>query len=109
MIFGGAIMHFQWKASAPVGEQEAQRLPSSRTSTSAALTPTWSETAWLADYVLPMGVGGERHDLQSQETHAGRWIAFRQPVSRLDIEEIRPADPPPAERSEHFGGKVGKP
>ena len=21
----------------------------------AALTPTWSETAWYADYVLPMG------------------------------------------------------
>jgi anaerobic selenocysteine-containing dehydrogenase len=49
----------------------------------AALTPTWSETAWLADYVLPMGVGGERHDLQSQETHAGRWIAFRQPVVKV--------------------------
>jgi anaerobic selenocysteine-containing dehydrogenase len=49
----------------------------------AALTPNWSETAWLADYVLPMGVGGERHDLQSQETHAGRWIAFRQPVVRI--------------------------
>jgi len=49
----------------------------------AALTPTWSETAWLADYVLPMGVGGERHDIQSQETHAGRWIAFRQPVVRV--------------------------
>ncbi len=49
----------------------------------AALTPVWSETAWLADYVLPMGLAGERHDLQSQETHAGRWIAFRQPVVRV--------------------------
>jgi anaerobic selenocysteine-containing dehydrogenase len=49
----------------------------------AALTPVWSETAWLADYVLPMGVGGERHDLQSQETQAARWIAFRQPVVRV--------------------------
>ena len=28
-----------------------------------ALTPTWSETAWFADYVLPMGVAAERHDL----------------------------------------------
>ena len=36
----------------------------------AALTPTWSETAWFADYVLPMGLGTERHDLMSQETHA---------------------------------------
>jgi|TARA_B110001454_G_scaffold5051_1_gene4699 anaerobic selenocysteine-containing dehydrogenase len=47
-----------------------------------ALTPTWSETAIFADYVLPMGVGSERHDLASFETHAGRWIGFRQPVMR---------------------------
>lgn len=47
-----------------------------------ALTPTWSETAWFADYVLPMGLGTERHDLMSQETHAGQWIGFRQPVLR---------------------------
>jgi anaerobic selenocysteine-containing dehydrogenase len=47
-----------------------------------ALTPTWSETAWFADYVLPMGVGAERHDVASYETHAGRWIGFRQPVQR---------------------------
>ena len=47
-----------------------------------ALTPTWSETAWFADYVLPMGVASERHDLASFETHAGRWIGFRQPVMR---------------------------
>ena len=49
----------------------------------AALTPVWSETAWYADYVLPMGVASERHDLMSQETHAARWIGFRQPVLRL--------------------------
>ena len=47
-----------------------------------ALTPTWSETAVFADYVLPMGVGAERHDVASFETHAGRWIGFRQPVMR---------------------------
>ena len=47
-----------------------------------ALTPTWNETAWFADYVLPMGVGAERHDVVSYETHASRWIAFRQPVFR---------------------------
>ena len=47
-----------------------------------ALTPTWSETAWFADYVLPMGLGAERHDVASYETHAGRWIGFRQPVQR---------------------------
>jgi anaerobic selenocysteine-containing dehydrogenase len=49
----------------------------------AALTPTWNETAWYADYVLPMGLSSERHDLMSQETHAGRWIGFRQPVLRV--------------------------
>jgi len=51
-----------------------------------ALTPTWNESAWYADYVLPMGHAGERHDLMSQETHAGQWIAFRQPVRRVAME-----------------------
>ncbi len=53
-----------------------------------ALTPTWSETAQYADYVLPMGVGAERHDLMSQETHAARWISFRQPVLRVARERL---------------------
>jgi anaerobic selenocysteine-containing dehydrogenase len=47
-----------------------------------ALTPTWNETAFFADYVLPMGLASERHDLNSYATHAGTWIAFRQPVLR---------------------------
>jgi len=47
-----------------------------------ALTPTWNETAFFADYVLPMGHGPERHDLNTYETHSGTWIAFRQPVLR---------------------------
>ncbi|MDH5506063.1 MAG: molybdopterin-dependent oxidoreductase [Anaerolineae bacterium] len=51
-----------------------------------ALTPTWNESAWFADYVLPMGHAGERHDLVSQETHAGQWIAFRQPVRCVAME-----------------------
>ncbi|HLH75534.1 MAG TPA: molybdopterin-dependent oxidoreductase [Candidatus Binataceae bacterium] len=52
----------------------------------ACLTPIWSETAWFADYVLPMGHASERHDLLSQETHAARWIGFRQPVLRVALE-----------------------
>jgi anaerobic selenocysteine-containing dehydrogenase len=52
----------------------------------ACLTPIWSETAQFADYVLPMGHGPERHDLLSQETHAARWIGFRQPVARVALE-----------------------
>ena len=47
-----------------------------------ALTPTWNETAFFADYVLPMGLAAERHDLNSYATHSGKWIAFRQPVLR---------------------------
>ena len=53
-----------------------------------ALTPTWNESAWFADYVLPMGHAGERHDLVSQETHAGQWISFRQPVRRVAMERL---------------------
>ena len=53
-----------------------------------ALTPTWNESAWFADYVLPMGHSNERHDLMSQETHAGQWIAFRQPVRRVALEKL---------------------
>lgn len=53
-----------------------------------ALSPTWNESAWFADYVLPMGHSGERHDLMSQETHAGQWIAFRQPVRRVALERL---------------------
>jgi anaerobic selenocysteine-containing dehydrogenase len=47
-----------------------------------ALTPTWSETAQYADYVLPMGLASERHDLHSYETHDAQWLGFRQPVVR---------------------------
>ncbi|MCC6406268.1 MAG: molybdopterin-dependent oxidoreductase [Planctomycetes bacterium] len=54
----------------------------------AALTPNWSETAQYADYVLPVGMGPERHDLMSQETHAARWISFRQPVVRVMRERL---------------------
>jgi len=52
-----------------------------------ALTPTWSETAWFADYILPMGLGTERHDTMSQETHAAQWLGFRQPVLRIAREK----------------------
>jgi anaerobic selenocysteine-containing dehydrogenase len=54
----------------------------------AAITPTWSETAQYADYVLPTGHGAERHDLMSQETHAAQWISFRQPVLRTMRERL---------------------
>lgn len=53
-----------------------------------ALTPTWSETAEFADYVLPMGHSSERHDTHSYETHAGRWLGFRQPVRRVAMAKL---------------------
>jgi len=35
-----------------------------------------------------MGLGPERHDLMSQETHAAQWISFRQPVVRVARERL---------------------
>ncbi len=67
-----------------------------------ALTPTWNETAYFADYVLPMGHSSERHDLHSYETHDAQWIGFRQPVLRAarvrmnqpvrDTREVNPGE-----------------
>ncbi len=67
-----------------------------------AMTPTWNETAFFADYVLPMGLGSERHDLHSYEQYDGQWIGFRQPVLRAarertgetiaDTREVNPGE-----------------
>jgi anaerobic selenocysteine-containing dehydrogenase len=53
-----------------------------------ALTPTWNETAYFADYVLPMGHSPERHDITSYEQYDGQWIGFRQPVLRAARERL---------------------
>ncbi len=53
-----------------------------------AVTPTWNETAYFADYILPVGHSSERHDLHSYETHDGQWIGFRQPVLRAARERL---------------------
>jgi anaerobic selenocysteine-containing dehydrogenase len=67
-----------------------------------ALTPTWNETAFFADYVLPMGHSSERHDIHSYETHDAQWLGFRQPVLReartrlgetiADTREVNPGE-----------------
>src|SRR5688572_1453659 len=67
-----------------------------------ALTPVWSETAYFADYILPMGLGPERHDLHSYETHDAQWLGFRQPVRKAarqrdgetikDTREVNPGE-----------------
>ena len=54
----------------------------------AAMTPTWNETAYFADLVLPMGHSSERHDLTSYEQYDGQWIGFRQPVLRAAGERL---------------------
>ncbi|MPZ89426.1 MAG: molybdopterin-dependent oxidoreductase, partial [Nitriliruptorales bacterium] len=53
-----------------------------------ALTPTWNETAYFADLVLPMGHASERHDVASYEQYDGQWISFRQPVLRAARERL---------------------
>ncbi|MCK4176728.1 molybdopterin dinucleotide binding domain-containing protein [Aciditerrimonas ferrireducens] len=53
-----------------------------------ALTPTWNESAFFADWVLPMGHSPERHDTHSYEQYDGQWIGFRQPVLRAARERL---------------------
>jgi len=53
-----------------------------------ALTPTWNESAYFADWVLPMGHGSERHDTHSYEQYDGQWLGFRQPVLRAARERL---------------------
>ncbi len=53
-----------------------------------ALTPTWNESAYLADYVLPVGHSSERHDTHSYEQYDGQWLGFRQPVLRAARERM---------------------
>jgi len=53
-----------------------------------ALSPEWNETTIFADLVLPMGLGSERHDTMSFETHDAQWIGFRQPVQRVAMERL---------------------
>jgi anaerobic selenocysteine-containing dehydrogenase len=53
-----------------------------------ALTPTWNESAYFADYILPMGHSSERHDTNSYEQYDGQYVSFRQPVLRAARERL---------------------
>ena len=66
-----------------------------------ALTPTWSETAYFADYILPMGVGSERHDIHSYETHDAQWLVF---VSRYSGRPVNDG----ANKSRYPSSKSGR-
>lgn len=50
-------------------------------------TPVWSETNWYVDYILPMGLAGERHDQHSEATIPSKWANLRQPVLRVALEK----------------------
>ena len=52
------------------------------------LSPTWSETNWYCDFVLPVGLAGERHDQHSEATKPARWLSFRQPALRVALEKM---------------------
>ncbi len=74
------------------------------------LSPTWSETNWFCDYVLPVGLAGERHDQQSEPTKPEQWTAFRQPALRVAMEKMgwKPKDPTQATLEAHMKAGLGE-
>ena len=73
-------------------------------------SPTWSETNWYCDFVLPVGLSGERHDQQSAPTKPERWTAFRQPALRVALEKQgwKPKDPTRATLEAHMKAGLGE-
>jgi anaerobic selenocysteine-containing dehydrogenase len=74
------------------------------------LSPTWSETNWYVDYVLPVGLAGERHDQHSEATMPARWTSFRQPVMRVALEKAgwKPKNPNRATLEAHIKAGLGE-
>lgn len=74
------------------------------------LSPTWSETNWYCDYILPTGLAGERHDEHSEATKPARWLGFRQPVLRVALEKMgwKPKDPTRATLEAHMKSGLGE-
>jgi anaerobic selenocysteine-containing dehydrogenase len=74
------------------------------------LSPTWSETNWYVDYILPVGLAGERHDQHSEATFPGRWTSFRQPVLRVALEKTgwKPQNPNRATLEAHIKAGLGE-
>jgi anaerobic selenocysteine-containing dehydrogenase len=73
-------------------------------------SPTWSETNWFMDYILPTGLSGERHDQHSEPTNTEAWVAFRQPVLRAALEKLgwEPKDPARATLEAHMKAGLGE-
>jgi anaerobic selenocysteine-containing dehydrogenase len=74
------------------------------------LSPTWSETNWYVDYILPVGLAGERHDQHSEATKPARWTSFRQPVLRVALEKTgwKPKNPSRATLEAHIHAGLGE-
>ena len=74
------------------------------------LSPTWSETNWYCDYILPVGLAGERHDQHSEATMPARWLSFRQPALRVALENMgwKPKDPTRATLEAHIKAGLGE-
>lgn len=73
-------------------------------------SPIWSETNWFMDYILPVGLSGERHDQHSEPTNTEAWLAFRQPVLRVALEKSgwTPKDPARATLEAHVKAGLGE-
>ena len=74
------------------------------------LSPTWSETNWYCDYVLPVGLAGERHDQHSEATQPSRWLSFRQPALRVALEKMgwKPKNPTRGTLEAHMAAGLGE-
>ena len=74
------------------------------------LSPTWSETNWYCDYVLPVGLAGERNDQQSTPSKPEQRIEFRQAVLRVAAEKQgwKPKDPTRATLEAHMKFGLGE-
>jgi anaerobic selenocysteine-containing dehydrogenase len=73
-------------------------------------SPTWSETNWYMDYILPIGLAGERHDQHSEASKPEAWTSFRQPVLRVMLEKTgwKPKNPARATLEAHMKAGLGE-
>jgi len=74
------------------------------------LSPTWSETNWYCDYILPVGLAGERNDQQSTPSKPEKRIEFRQAVIRVAAERMgwKAKDPARATLEAHMKFGLGE-
>ncbi|MBD3807336.1 MAG: twin-arginine translocation pathway signal protein, partial [Epsilonproteobacteria bacterium] len=74
------------------------------------LSPIWSETNWYCDYILPVGLAGERHDQHSEPIKPAVFIGFRQPALRVALEKLgwKPKDPTRATLEAHMASGLGE-